>query len=864
MVAVSGAALADVLADEVLASSLESPDGVTRRTILWLDPLREFERLWPFVAASLEARSARPFKSGEAVADQLRLKLALLRFEKEPTGRAVIYLPGADQSALEPRADGTAPALWAVYEHRYKGIIWSLEEDPEPGRIPQPTTLLGWLERHGLRLAEGPDARRLTDGGRDSLLARYAEIQRDRTPSEWPSPLKESEVLAGLGGDSRDALRALIAAPKNAVRLWGETAELTFKGIEQTYGLEPPTAGLSPDQLADAFVSQLALTEAWEALGRPSDFPFRTRLPERQEQLDRAVRFLRVDVLQDVELGPRYRQRMLRLEKDIDLSKWAADRPGQPRGLPLLARSRWNTFIARFDNLAKEDWREARTLLLESTDAIAAGRATPWDRIDGDTLWFVVDDVRMLAQREAEATDELKRLRLPADMVAAYVARWWEIDRLHLRVRAASSRASGLDRVRRVADLTYFDYVEAANEQFSAQIEAGGSWPPDGLPSASDLATRIWSSSSLRRAVIISDALRWDLARGLEATISSLELMPVFSTIPTTTPFGMTALLPLGTADLEVVFGKNLLLRAGQGSPVGSRDGRKAFLEASVRKDGNPAVGFVDMEELLQGPGVPNWPILVVLDNSIDEQGHKGTEELPGLAGQLISKLRRTIERLHEAGIGEVHVVTDHGFLLLPADMVNGLGKPDVQVGQVLRRETRWCALKPDAPISGLIRLPLPRGKQRPMLGFPRGVRTLVETGDFFHGGISLQETVIPYAVSRAALGPTRLDVQVGVRTTGIITGTVPVVVRPAPTGLFDQHPTRVRLWVERASAPGDAVAEPVEVEVRADVEELKPPLYLKEGSKLRAGAEVVLRAIDLENGRELARIPLRMLVDWD
>jgi hypothetical protein len=326
----------------------------------------------------------------------------------------------------------------------------------------------------------------------------------------------------------------------------------------------------------------------------------------------------------------------------------------------------------------------------------------------------------------------------------------------------------------------------------------------------------------------------------------------------------MTALLPVGKADVEVVFGKNLSLRAGEGSHVGSRDGRKAFLEASVRTDGNPAVGFIDMEELLLGAGVPNWPILVVLDNTIDEQGHKGTEELPGLTGQLISKLRRTIERLHEAGIGEVHVVTDHGFLLLPADMVNGLGKPGVQVGQVLRREARWCALKPDAPISGLIRLPLPIGKQRAMLGFPHGVRTLVETGDFFHGGISLQETVIPYAVSRAALGPTRLDVQVGVRTTDIVTGTVPVVVRPAPAGLFDQQPTRVRLWVERASAPGDAVAEPVEVEVRADVEELKPPLYLKEGSKLRAGAEVVLRAIDLENGRELARIPLRMLVDWD
>jgi hypothetical protein len=196
--------------------------------------------------------------------------------------------------------------------------------------------------------------------------------------------------------------------------------------------------------------------------------------------------------------------------------------------------------------------------------------------------------------------------------------------------------------------------------------------------------------------------------------------------------------------------------------------------------------------------------------------------------------------------------------------MVNGLGRPKVQVGQVLRREARWCALKPNAPVTGLIRLPLPVGKEPVVLGFPRGVRTLVEVGDFYHGGISLQEAVIPHAVSRAALGSTRLEVDVSVGTTDVVTGTIAVAVRPAPVRLFDQQPTRVRLWVERMSVPEDPVAEPVEVEVRADVNEIKPPLYLKEGSRIRAGTDLVLRVVDVENGREVATIPLRMLVDWD
>src|SRR5205823_10900552 len=120
-------------------------------------------------------------------------------------------------------------------------------------------------------------------------------------------------------------------------------------------------------------------------------------------------------------------------------------------------------------------------------------------------------------------------------------------------------------------------------------------------------------------------------------------------------------------------FNKAISLRL-DGANLATRDGRKSFLAGAVSKrGGKPSVGFLDMEGLLKGDVPPDAPVVVVFDNSIDEQGHAGTEELPGLAEQLVGKLRRTIERLHEAGIGEVHVVTDHGFLLLPADLVENL-----------------------------------------------------------------------------------------------------------------------------------------------------------------------------------------------
>jgi hypothetical protein len=123
---------------------------------------------------------------------------------------------------------------------------------------------------------------------------------------------------------------------------------------------------------------------------------------------------------------------------------------------------------------------------------------------------------------------------------------------------------------------------------------------------------------------------------------------------------------------------------------------------------------------------------------------------------------------------------------------------------------------------------------------------------------------VIPVLVSTADSGPNRVGVEVETPPS-ISTGTVAVTVKPIRTSLFDQGPTHIRLWLERADSEGGVVvAEPVELEVRAEVGELKPPVYLKEGVRISAGTGLLLRVIDTDDGREIAALPIRMTVDWE
>jgi len=260
----------------------------------------------------------------------------------------------------------------------------------------------------------------------------------------------------------------------------------------------------------------------------------------------------------------------------------------------------------------------------------------------------------------------------------------------------------------------------------------------------------------------------------------------------------------------------------------------------------------------------------VVFDNTIDELGHKGTEQLPLLAETLAADLRKAILLLHEAGVSEVHVVTDHGFLLLPPEAVDAQGRPELLPAQVLHKDLRWAALKPGAAVEGLLRLPLPLDPDAATLAFPRGVRTLKKAESYMHGGISLQECVVPYILSRVEARARRLDVEVAVTTDRLSTGVVPVVLKPKGKDqlvLLDVPTVTVRLWVEIPGEPGaegQRVTEPLDVPVRADAGELRPPLYLMEGLRLPAGQDLVLRAVDRDTGRELGTVPLTLAVDWE
>jgi hypothetical protein len=106
---------------------------------------------------------------------------------------------------------------------------------------------------------------------------------------------------------------------------------------------------------------------------------------------------------------------------------------------------------------------------------------------------------------------------------------------------------------------------------------------------------------------------------------------------------------------------------------------------------------------------------------------------------ELFEQFKETILIALEKGIKTIKVVTDHGWLLLPG----GLPKQELSKDLV---DTRWgrCALLKEGTKTDLLHLPW-QWNPSIYIAYAPGVSFFKKNEEYAHGGISVQECLVPY-----------------------------------------------------------------------------------------------------------------------
>jgi hypothetical protein len=749
-------------------------------TVLWFDPDQEY-------AALLDHLTDLPLWRYEGSLLQVRYQL----IHRAPGERTVVYLP-LPQKEAEVLRPFFATSL--VFRER----------------------LYRFLRRQGLDFPDDPQvAHELR-----ALLPRLAARSVGKGRAFWEYNLANLErARETLLGNFDDALLRFLAQPQITLTdLKREKLDgLFFAQLESAYGLAAAPED-DPDEVARRLAAQLILTCAYtqaevnlrEHGSELEDFPYPTRLAEplyRERCWDFLTRWQN-----DRTYKPAYVRLADDLQVRYDLTRWAVSLPHDV-GLTLrdtfanVQEALWTHIEKTLAKLESEDeWRN----WLQAHDGPIATRADDfWAREGRDPGWRLLNLARDLLTAIHGMRQQLDRWTRPSEMLRGYAEEWHCIDQDYRCLREALDAAPRAhDRLRDRCARSYRDILRRMNDRFCTLLDAEGTWPSDALPAQEAFWADVMAAQGAgqRMAVMFVDALRYELGQALwqaleaDAAGDKRQISARLAAIPTVTAIGMAALLPGGDR-CQVAYGDDWEiiiedpLRGLCSGNLKDKDARRQWLERHLDD-----VAFYNLDKLLNTPAdrIPETAVYVVFDTTLDAVGETASTLAWNTFSILLQSVKKGVHKLLALGVGQVHVVADHGFLLL--DEIGEHEKVSVRDVPALAKKSRYV-VGTHLGKTDQLRFPVP-GSQDLIAWFPRGIGCFRTPGpyNYVHGGLSLQELVVSHlTVTQQVMGR-----PVGVRVElprVIRSAQFKVVLEPVSTSIFDQ-PRQVALSLEKAGQP--------------------------------------------------------------
>ena len=372
--------------------------------------------------------------------------------------------------------------------------------------------------------------------------------------------------------------------------------------------------------------------------------------------------------------------------------------------------------------------------------------------------WNILNNIFQIIDLIYDFEEQSKTMDRSVDGIIGFYEHnsCWKIDCLYRKVQEDYSLMDNfitvlLDYVDRKY---HYQYLKPLNEEMSSAIEMMNDYKFN-----TDIQLDFWSkyvsSTNKKTAVFIVDALRYEMGRDLFSKIGEIgenHIKPLISSIPTVTEFGMASLLPNGYTRLrlEEENGELKIIDGNFGSPLNNKSERvKFFAEQAGSK------GLVkNLNEIADAPlnrlktEFKGRDRILIFSNEIDEAGHIQDSSIQ-MFPSLISKIENLIDKVSQTDVERIVIVADHGFILtsgmeewmkveLPKEMDNIVKKRRYTVsknkieGNYITKSA-YCA----------------NYDSRLYLNFPRGINIFPANGGtkFYHGGISLQEMLVPVIV---------------------------------------------------------------------------------------------------------------------
>jgi len=418
---------------------------------------------------------------------------------------------------------------------------------------------------------------------------------------------------------------------------------------------------------------------------------------------------------------------------------------------------------------------EERRLLGRAVDYVIAGdlaaastvienrKRSIWYHDSARSLvWTVLERAAGLAEAVRKVSGEPNVKRGVGGLVKAYTEDGWsDLDRATRLFETALTACADEEMLTPVADLCRRRYRETATvvqHEFLTAIQAEG-WPPENV----QRQTRVFDQHVApvlehreKIAFFLVDSLRYEMGRDLYDTldgIGEVEIAHAAAVVPTVTAYGMAALMPGADGMLQlsekggglvVGLGKRLLKTSADRMKLLSETYGDRFFETTL----DELLGSVRKIS----SKLDNVDLLVLRTQDPDNIAENlGAWRARRYLSDVIADLAAAVRLVVSLGFSRVLITADHGHMMFPeipaGDVVQG------PPGAWLENKRRY---RLGSGLSGAAGTVILHAENVGIQGnvqeicLPIGFSVFSNHEGYFHGGLSLQEAVIPVITLRA------------------------------------------------------------------------------------------------------------------
>ncbi|MFK5949469.1 MAG: BREX-1 system phosphatase PglZ type B [Methylococcales bacterium] len=375
--------------------------------------------------------------------------------------------------------------------------------------------------------------------------------------------------------------------------------------------------------------------------------------------------------------------------------------------------------MAALIKLATDNTNAVRDELLSLDNTHGFRRDTLWAKL-GKAPWAkLLAPLADVAKRSQNSIAGLS----PREIGERYSREGWLTDAAAMRAIAWCENKQQLGVIENILAIIYTPWLADLNERFQQHVKQKGYPGDDGV---SEAVAEYQVGGEL---VFFVDGLRLDVAHQLHELLINNGLKPALTTqwsaLPSVTATAKAAVSPIHSLLTGVANEKDFEPSVKDEGTL-SHDRFKRVLAKQ---------GWQHLAEDETGDANGNaW----VACGDIDKEGHKSELKLPCRIPLILESIVERIIELQQVGWKKIRIVTDHGWLLVPGKMP----KYDLPVQAVDSRWGRCAQLKQNVDVEGLT-LGWYWNANVP-IHYPHGIHSFIAGRTYAHGGVSLQECLVP------------------------------------------------------------------------------------------------------------------------